>query len=490
MALRLCSALGDYRDDIGWTRLAAELGTAIPDGTGVSVSQVEVHEPSGYYLPDPLDFEFMGKSFVNVSGTATGVSAHATAVGRLFYGTVDSIARGISQIASYHAPDWTGADLLRQGTLLPPAIETNAVENHSWIVDSGAVTDITRRLDFAIDRDGFTAVVGLNNSRATPIPLLLAHNYNAITVGRTDGDHSRGTTTFDAPGRTKPDLVVPVGFTSFAVPLVSGAAALLIQTATTNTALADARKPQCIKALLLAGATKNEFPGWNRTSDRPLDSVYGAGELNIYDSYHVLTSGQQAPSATGLVACSGWDFRSLMVGDRSTYHLAVPESNVLTRLSVVLSWHRTVSGWLPGVSSVPYLGLRLCKANGFVTGDQLDASTGTLDNVQHIYQRHLPAGQYAIEVVASNAADCALAWCGAVARVPGIAAVTKTDGSFGFRIDVTPGVPYSVEATSNLTGAVNWTPLMTNTTATDVWDFVDAAATNLPQRFYRVIPDP
>jgi len=67
-----------------------------------------------------------------------------------------------------------------------------------------------QRLDYAIVRDGFTAVVGVNNGDSTTLPELLSQSYNTISVGRSDGKHGHGLTVLDGQGRIKPELVVPV----------------------------------------------------------------------------------------------------------------------------------------------------------------------------------------------------------------------------------------------------------------------------------------
>ena len=70
----------------------------------------------------------------------------------------------------------------------------------------------------------------------------------------------------------------------------------------------DGARSEVIKAMLMAGATKGEFANWidpttglvnpwNRTQTRPLDDVFGAGELNVYNSYLIGIGGKQSASA-------------------------------------------------------------------------------------------------------------------------------------------------------------------------------------------------
>ena len=79
----------DYFDDTGYRALAAELGAALPDGTGVSVTQVEFGDPD--YLPQAGSGSFAGtgsylagKTFTAKSG-ASAASGHAFDVGAHFY---------------------------------------------------------------------------------------------------------------------------------------------------------------------------------------------------------------------------------------------------------------------------------------------------------------------------------------------------------------------------------------------------------------------
>ena len=61
-----------------------------------------------------------------------------------------------------------------------------------------------------------------------------------------------------------------------------------------------------MKAIVMAGTTKEEFPGWSRAEIFPLDTTFGAGEVNVKESYGILTAGAQ-PSGGGIVA-KGWDY--------------------------------------------------------------------------------------------------------------------------------------------------------------------------------------
>lgn len=488
------TALG-YKADIGHTQLANELGGTLPTGTNITISQIET-PIGGNYMPDSTNTEFSGKSFNNISGSSNGISTHATDVGRYFYGTITSIAPDINTIDNYEVVDWLGAGFLHSGDTNEPAVEARRIQNHSWVsTNHSLATNIIRSLDYAIDRDGFTAVVGLMNTTLSSIPLLMPHTYNGISVGRSDGLHSTGYTSFDEAGRTKPEIVVPLGSTSASAPVVGAAAALLMETTDGNPALTNANRPECVKAILLAGATKDEFPSWSRTPDRPLDETYGAGELNIYNSYYVLTAGEQEAGTTSLVQNLGWDFQSISGGANALYFFQVPESNVMTRFSAILTWHREITnGPLPWFDPVPSpladLDLHLYEATNFTLGNLIDSSTSTLDNVEHIYRRNMPSGRYAFEISAAASSDCAVAWFSRTALIPKLQSITMTNGNVRFESSVSSGIPYGIESSTNLLETNSWIRIDTNTSSTNVLVYVDTDSTNFTRRFYRLVIDP
>ena len=72
----------------------------------------------------------------------------------------------------------------------------------------------------------------INGGGPLSVPLL-SHLFNGIAVGRSDGNHEAGGTLtgYDRADRMKPEMVAPASATSYATPLVSGASALLIETA-------------------------------------------------------------------------------------------------------------------------------------------------------------------------------------------------------------------------------------------------------------------
>ena len=409
-------AHASYLDDIGYNALRAELGAAAPTGAGVGVSHIEANagSPGLFYLPDVTNADFAGKTITAKSG-ASGVSGHATAVAAYYYGNGGSVAPGVTTIDVYDADSWAFGGVLKTTTMLAPVVESRAVQNHSWIgtIDNGGSTDIQllRRFDFAIQRDDFLAAVGVNNGSASSVPALLANAYNAISVGITNGDHSTGVSTVDGAGRVKPEIVAPQGATSYSTPLVSSAGAMLRQTAP-----AAGQHSVVLKAMLLAGATKDQFTNWSRTATRPLDAHYGAGQVNVLHGYHILAAGQQPASSTVSVGKRGWDYNTTAAPGK-LYFFDIPAADTTSRLSVVLTWNRIVadtiagSGWGNPSSSLADLTLRLYTANGFTTGALVDQSVSAVDNIEHLYEPTLAPGRYALEVIGNQTGiTYGLAW--------------------------------------------------------------------------------
>src|SRR5204862_465554 len=107
---------------VGYDALMQRLGAGnYPTGAGVVVGQVEAQETPGNYGPDQSNSEFIGKTFTAMSGPP-GSSSHATLVGQNYYGTVTSVAPGVTSIFLYEAGSWATTAYLQsgQGGINPP----------------------------------------------------------------------------------------------------------------------------------------------------------------------------------------------------------------------------------------------------------------------------------------------------------------------------------------------------------------------------------
>ncbi|MCH2183722.1 MAG: PEP-CTERM sorting domain-containing protein [Mariniblastus sp.] len=402
----------DWQDDIGWTALKAELGNSLEDGTGLSVTQVEAPNGSAY-LADFSLAEFLDKTIIDGTGTNVGASSHATSVARNFFSRTNSIAPGISQITGYNANDYLNRVLGHDGGADPLA-QGFDIGNHSYIgniADKAIAQDMLERFDFVINRDNTVMAVGVNNGSGTRTPDLLAHSYNAIAVGRTNGNHSRGATTFYGAGRFKPDIVAGDSATSYATPRVAGAAAILRQAAGI-TAASDA---VLIRSLLFAGATKDEFADWSRTSTQPIDEVYGFGELNIYNSYHILRAGEfkgTSDPAGNSVGHQGWHLGEFKEASDLYYEFDVSAASPLEELSVALTWNINV---IDTESSADIFNASTELANLDMVlldslGNVIDESVSAVNNSEHIFLRELAPGSYRFRVSSDSATQFGLAW--------------------------------------------------------------------------------
>jgi hypothetical protein len=461
LVLPLAAAAADYRDDIGYVSLAAELGSATPSGLGVPVSQVENPVPVGpssVWMPDIGDVEFSGKSIIDKSGGVTGVySSHATGVAKLFYGLASSTAIDVSSVSVYSALTWVGSDFLLTPTIgngAQPLISASRVANHSWIGSTTNVANNTtydspvlRRLDWVIDRDEFITAVGVNNGGSN-VPLL-SSSFNAIAVGRSDGGHAAGTVSVGLPaaydttytaGRVKPDLVAPDATTSGATALVSAAAALLVQVGHANAALStdpvsqsttnragnlirNAERSEVIKAALMAGALRStsgnvaapditdyRVAAGNQTSNG-LDRRFGAGQLNIANSYHIIAAGeknniQDSSAGGGQAGLRGFDYDRRFGGaagtnnDVATYYFPVQATDA--QFTFALVWNLKIHGGsLSNFNSTAYfynLDALLYDVTNAASPVLVASSTSTTENTENLNVVLTAGRAYSVQV--------------------------------------------------------------------------------------------
>ncbi|MBX7212239.1 MAG: hypothetical protein K1X78_28285 [Verrucomicrobiaceae bacterium] len=502
----------EWRTDAGWYVLGAELGAAMPTGAGIPVLQCEadadgVNGAPYYYLPQPMTTNpwagtgaFAGKTF-HVLGPDGVASDHAAAVCAAMCGGA-SLSPGVTTVYSHEALQFY---LDVSGGSTPPTFaDSGTVQNHSWIAiaadgtEAAELRTMLRRYDFMLDRDGILGVVALNNGTGN-VPHLMAPSYHAICAGLRNGAHSDSGTLadMDGPGRMKPDLVVDHPYTSLAAPSIASAAALLYDVI--RPAFASADHPQVVKALLLAGASKAHLPGWHRqTAAKPYDNLFGAGELNVLNSYHILAAGQHSHSSTTEAASSGWDFNTASVSTARQYFFTVPPGRLANTFSAALTWHRviTTSGMPPDVAwdtALPDLNLRLYASTAFTpSAVPIDQSLSGMDNVEHIFLRNLPPGQYMLEVTSdADLHSYALAW---EARLgPGPVAAARRDAAGNALVDLSdidPFVTYTIETSPALGADAVWSNAATlrtaDTTPATTATWRDPAAPYPAARFYRL----
>jgi hypothetical protein len=206
---------------------------------------------------------------------------------------------------------------------------------------------------------------------------------------------------------------------------VAGAGALLLQSADAQNILSDLStqesrrgKALLMRALLMAGATKEEFAGiggWRKgfavpsaDGSVPLDYRFGAGELNVDNSHIILSAGRHVPGSAADVPVTGWDYRQIAASATHSYFFSV---TYVRSLSVVVVWNRQITQQGPNLTpQLANIDLRLFAAESFVKGALLDRSVSTLDNVEHIHVVNMPQRRLAIEVASNLAWSYAIAW--------------------------------------------------------------------------------
>ena len=434
---------GAVQDLIGYNALAAELGTELPDGSGSSLALVEAFNGGpGNYLPNPASFpeKTINDSGLPPEGETAGVSGHANGSAGGFFGA-NSSSPASDNIDAFSAGFWLGSGALNFGTGRDPLTQTHHVSNHSYIVTGGTdfglveAEELLQRLDYYIDQNDSLVVAGSTNGRSTNLSFGLATSVNVVGVGRTDGEHGAGPTTFYLEGRTKVEIVAPATATSRSTPIVASVASFLVDAAEDD---AEAIHVETLKATLFAGATKGEFPEWDRTTTRPIDERYGVGEVNAYYSYKIQEGGQFEGSATlgdAPVGDLGWDYSDSLDGDlldsgplgadqsnlERYYRFVVGEDQYVNEVSIALAWNVDISDSGPSqfvfdpVPNLVNLDLELFDDEGNI----VDASLSTVDNIEHIYIKDLAPGTYDLRLSGDDDSDFAIAWRFMGSALPG-----------------------------------------------------------------------
>jgi Subtilase family len=411
-------------DTIGVTLL--QTVTTNINGAGIRVAQPEAGNgattnwqvnPSTVGQPVSL-FTYTSSNgttnnYPNLLGAESG---HADAVAGNFYGVPLGVATNVAHVDNYDASYFYNSIIAGS---VPPNIN-DAVVNQSFIFIG---TNVSLQQTIDSQYDNYAAqyktlfVSGAGNGGSVSSP---ATCYNGIGVAVDNGSSSIGPTMDN--DRAKPDITAPgypAGLTSFSTPYVSGAAAVLMQAglrgdggSDTNSA-ADIRT---VKALLLNGAVKPA--DWTNNAPSPLDTRYGAGVLNVFNSYKQLAGGKHGyivstsvstnsphPPAgdTGTVSVlSGWDFNTNSSSATSDvvkhYYFNVTNgvNSPSFTATITLVWNRHRSQ-----TSINNLDLFLYNA---ISSNLVACSTSLVDNVEHIWLPRLPQGRYDLQVFKSGGA--------------------------------------------------------------------------------------
>lgn len=432
------------------------------NGAGIAVAQPEGGGTA--WQVNPVYNSGVSFTWNSSLGTATNFpnsvgsdSSHAGGVATYFYSIFEpGVARGVPSVDNYEA------GYFLNNIIVPRTAIPARVVNQSFTAGgTEAVYDA-----YAV-RYNVLFVSGMANEPGTAPPAP-GSAYNGLGVGiiSDTGMSSIGPTT---DGRAKPDLVAPFSCcSSFSTPQVSGAAALLLQAgaaddAGINTAVL-ATNASVIKALLINGAVK--MTNWTNGFRRPLDARYGAGVLNMYNSDLQLRGGRHPAIATNSVplnaahpptgetnsiaARRGWDFgtiQSVALNDRvAHYYFQLPTNSAAYSATATLVWKKD-TGTLTNLD----LYLYETTSNTLVT-----CSTSSVDNVEHLFVRKLPAGRYDLQVLKRGSA---LAGTESYALAFDFSPVQLTAGLSGTNVIVSwPASPagFTLQAATTLNAPVTW----------------------------------
>ena len=402
-------------DTIGVTLLQAV--TTNVNGAGIRVAQVEAGyetatnwqvNPSASGIGQPVSlFTYYSTSgsannFPNAVGAESG---HADAVARNFYGMSGGVATNVTHVDNYEANYFIN-NIVNAGTSIPARVVNQSFTDGAYNINIDQIYD-----NYAANNGVlFVTGAGFNGSPVySP-----ATCYNGIGVGVSDNSDTPYGPTPD--GRSKPDIVAPGSpdtVTSYSTPLVSGAAALLMQAGLRGDGGSDtnaAANIRTVKALLLNGAIKPA--NWTNNNLAPLHTRYGAGVLNVFNSYKQLADGKHDYIVSTSVSTnsphpptgdigtvsvlSGWDFNTNSSSATSDvvkhYYFNVTNgvSNATFTATATLVWNRHRNQ-----TSINNLDLFLYNA---ISSNLVACSTSLVDNVEHIWLPRLPQGRYDLQV--------------------------------------------------------------------------------------------
>ncbi len=464
-------------DTIGVT-LLRQIDPALT-GSGVRLAQPEAPESTSTPIPFEVNPSLVGQpsslfTYISASGTATtypnsvgSPSGHAGGVGALFYGPASGVATNAAHVDNYEAGYFYN-HFVAAGLAISASIV-----NQSFIFEAQSAA-----VDQAYDNYAATRktlfVSGVGNSGPPSSP---ATCFNGIGVGAYTGASSIGPTTNG--NRCKPDITAPSPFgpTSFSTPYVAGAAAILVQAANRGDGggnLTAANDPRTIKGLLLNGAIKPS--GWTNGLSSPLDGRYGAGILNVFNSWKQLSGGQHAfiestsntsggPHPPGTnpnnePVLVGWDYNSIAnTRPSGTYREQVnhyyfdlsPYSGSTFTMTATLVWSRQ-----SGQSAINDLNLFLYDAGN---ASLVTCSTSVVDNVEHVFQAALPKGRYDLQVQKKTSALITASETYALAFEffnLQLSITPTNNNSVRISWPISPA-GFTLRSTTNLTPPVSWT---------------------------------
>lgn len=419
-ALAFYASAGDL-DVIGMT-LLSQIDPTL-NGSGIRLAQVETTDSDTSSFAFEVIPQNIGQptnlfSYYSTDGMAGGYpnavgsgSSHATSVAYNFYGTGSGMATNCTHVDNYDV-----ADLYFYNDIISPntAIAARVVNQSFNFSPSGQSAIETAYDNYVISHKTLFLTGAGNGGFIYTNPPGTA--YNGLAVGVSDGPSAVGPT---SDGRSKPDIIAPgSGATSFSTPYVSGAAALLLQAAIRGDGGATsslATNPIVVKALLLNGAVKPV--GWTNSNRQPLDARYGAGVLNVFNSWVQLKGSQHGPiesttNSTGSAhppgastanepSLIGWDYNTALSTSTTQqkinhYYFSLAGASSYTFTATVV-WNRQASK-----TNVNNLDLFLYD---MLNTNLVLCSTSLVDNVEHLFVPRLAPGRYDLQVIKYGSAS-------------------------------------------------------------------------------------
>lgn len=431
------------------------------DGTGILLGLVEADLNANPALSDYRSNR-SGITFTYQDAAAPGISYRVSSHANTVMERYALAAPGSNEVVNTEALSFYNRHLGINAQGYPAAgvsEPSSDVINLSFIfntADPALLNALELRTDYLVSEWNKVVVAGVSTNEVGAIAAP-GSAYNTISVAELNGSYTapnRGNLDLTGgpnPGRLKPDLLAPGSLTnlsggttpSFAAPVVSASAAVLLQAARQAPALGAAEDARVIKSLLLTGATK--LPGWDAAPEnQPLDFDQGAGVVNVARSHEILVAGRSPASLSVLGASSGWDLHTVTPGvgplapAEAWYFFDVTPAEAVNgfRLTATLVWNREVSDSL-GSAILRDLNLSLLAVTPgtFQASATLRRSNSLLDNVEHIHATlgSGQSGRYALRVDGLDFAtleseDFALSWM--VAAIPEPAGVSLYSALF------------------------------------------------------------
>jgi hypothetical protein len=468
--------------------------TGTPPGTNTwEVNPGVVGQPTNLFTyfcgTSPYSSVSTANTFTNSLGLESG---HADAVAGNFYGMSGGVATNVMHVDNYEANTFVNYYVNYNHSI------SDRVVNQSFTGPLNSQSIYDQIYDNYAAQYNILFVSGAGNGGSVYPPSTC---YNGVSVAVDNGSSSIGPTVDN--GRAKPDITAPgypAGLTSFSTPYVSGAAAVLVQAglrgdggSDTNSA-ADIRT---VKALLLNGAIKPA--GWTNGAASPLDARYGAGVLNVFNSYKQLAGRKQTNLVSASVSkgaahpptgatntigvLSGWNFTNLTSSSSldavAHYYFNATNgvSNATFAATATLVWNRQQNQ-----SSINNLHLFLYNA---ANSNLVAVCTSAVDNVQHLFVPKLPQGRYDLQVLKKGGSNVSDSETYALAfeffSLP--LNVVKSGTNVALKWPIYP-TGFVVKSTTNLVPPVVWNSLSNLVaTVTNGQNYVVLNATNRNQFF-------